>query len=136
MPPAAPSGNENEVRNRGRESISEFWTQAGVRLGCSQPWQGPSLISNFIMDEQKCVCHFPKGLSYERRRGVPQRSLHSRCARGRGVIASNADFGPIPLPDRAFRCRHHGIGPAAVWCLLALAIAHSRSIRIFLGRGS
>ena len=52
------------------------------------------------------------------------------------MIASNADFGPIPLPDRAFRCRHHGIGPAAVWCLLALAIAHSRSIRIFLGRGS
>ena len=88
------------------------------------------------MDEQKCVCHFPKGLSYERRRGVPQRSLLSRCARGRGVIASNADFGPIPLPDRAFRYRHHGIGPAAVWCLLALAIAHSRSIRIFLGRGS
>ena len=55
-------------------------------------------------------------------------SAFALCA-SEGLIASNAGFGPIPLPDRAFRCRHHGIGPAAVWCLLALAIAHSRSLR-------
>lgn len=62
--------------------------------------------------------------------------VYIRTVREGGLIASNAGYCPIPLPDRAFRCRHHGIGPAAVWCLLALAIAHSRSIRIFLGRGS
>ena len=121
MPPAAPSGNGNEVRNRGQGTISEFWTKAGVRLGCSQPWRGPSLISNFIMDEQKFVCHLPKGLSHQRRRGVPLSSLHSRCARGEGVIASNAGYGPIPRPLWCSRYGHRGRGLAAVCGRLAWA---------------
>ena len=45
----------------------------------------------------------------------------SRCARGKGVIASNAGYGPIPLPPWGCRHGHRGRGLAAVCGWLAWA---------------